>query len=140
MKKSSNVPRQPLPTSAPVPPRGHNTASNLSEVNHFDTTSKRTVSPDTRPHRAHVTRTAVVWVSTVIGLLLLVLLIVFIAQNQATVPLQYFGWNGSVGLGLTMFISAVAGGLVIAVVAVARIMQLRSTTAAQRKKLNHWDP
>lgn len=140
MKKSSNIPRQPLPTSAPVPPRGHNTVSNISEVNHVDTTSKRTVSPDTRPHRAHVTLTAVVWVSTVIGLLLLVLLIVFIAQNQATVPLQYFGWNGSVGLGLTMFISAVAGGLVVAVVAVARIMQLRSTTAAQRKKLNHWGP
>ncbi|MFJ2621086.1 lipopolysaccharide assembly LapA domain-containing protein [Glutamicibacter sp. NPDC087344] len=74
--------------------------------------------------------------STVIGLVLLVLLIIFIAQNQAIVPLQYFGWNGSVSLGLTLFISAVAGGLVIAVVAVARIIQLRSTAAAQRKKLN----
>jgi len=124
------------PTSAAGPPRGHNTASNLSEVNHIDTTSERTVSPDTRPPRPNVTRTAVVWMSTVIGLLLLVLLIIFIAQNQAIVPLQYFGWNGSVSLGLTLFISAVAGGLVIAVVAVARIIQLRSTTSAQRKKLN----
>ncbi len=125
------------PTLAAGPPRGHNTAANLSEVNHIDTTSERTVSPDTRPPRPNVTRTAVVWMSTVIGLLLLVLLIIFIAQNQAIVPLQYFGWNGSVSLGLTLFISAVAGGLVIAGVAVARIIQLRSTTSAQRKKLNH---
>lgn len=75
--------------------------------------------------------------SMVVGLLLLVLLIVFIAQNQVSVPLQYFGWSGSVGLGLALFMSAVAGGLVIAIVGVVRIMQLRSTTAAQRRKLNH---
>ncbi|GAA1412828.1 hypothetical protein AUR04nite_34750 [Glutamicibacter uratoxydans] len=78
-----------------------------------------------------------VWAALIVGLVLLVLLIIFIAQNQATVTLEYFGWSGSVGLGLTMFISAVAGGLLVAVVAVARILQLRSILSAQRKKLNH---
>ena len=99
-----------------------------------------TTSPNatgTSQNKDKATRTAVVWAALIVGLLLLVLLIIFIAQNQVTVTLEYFGWNGSVGLGLTMFISAVAGGLLVAAVAIARILQLRSIISAQSKRLNH---
>ncbi len=99
-----------------------------------------TTSPNTTgtpQYKDKASRTAVVWAALIVGLLLLVLLIIFIAQNQAAVTLEYFGWNGSAGLGLTMFISAVAGGLLVAAVAVARILQLRSIISAQRKELNH---
>ncbi|MFC3373836.1 LapA family protein [Glutamicibacter protophormiae] len=135
MNKSSSIPPQQLPRTTHVSAQGNNAQFSVSETPQEQ--SATTVWSDARRNRPRVTRTGVLWVSMVVGLLLLVLLIVFIAQNQVSVPLQYFGWSGSVGLGLALFMSAVAGGLVIAIVGVARIMQLRSTTATQRKKLDH---
>ncbi|WP_249354273.1 lipopolysaccharide assembly protein LapA domain-containing protein [Glutamicibacter sp. V16R2B1] len=74
-----------------------------------------------------------IWVATVVGLILLVLLIVFIAQNQDQVTLHYFGFTGQVNLGLALFIASVAGGLVTAVAAASRIVQLRAKSNKQRK-------
>ncbi|MFT4471206.1 lipopolysaccharide assembly protein LapA domain-containing protein [Arthrobacter sulfonylureivorans] len=71
------------------------------------------------------TRLGMIWTSVVIALILLVLLIIFIAQNQDQVLLRYFGFEGQVGLGLALFIAAVAGGIVVAAAGAARIIQLR---------------
>jgi uncharacterized integral membrane protein len=62
-----------------------------------------------------------------------VLLIIFIAQNQDQVTLRYFTYEGQVNLGLALFIAAVAGGLLIAAVGAARVIQLRATARKDRK-------
>lgn len=73
-----------------------------------------------------VTRSGVMWTATVLALVVLVLLIIFIAQNTHTVDLQYFGFKGAVQLGLALFVAAVGGGIVVAIAGAARIIQLRS--------------
>jgi uncharacterized integral membrane protein len=58
-------------------------------------------------------------------LVLLILMIVFILQNQDQVRIQYLGLVGSLPLGLALFSAAVGGGSLVAVAAVVRITQLR---------------
>ncbi|WP_427019275.1 LapA family protein (plasmid) [Pseudarthrobacter sp. P1] len=66
-----------------------------------------------------------VWAATATGLVLLVLLIIFILQNQESITLRYFGWVGAVSLGVALFVAAVGGGILVAVAGAARIIQLR---------------
>jgi len=80
-----------------------------------------------------VTRLARIWTAIVIGLVLLVLLIIFIAQNQDQVTLRYFAYEGQANLGLALFIAAVGGGLLTAAAGAARIIQLRTTAHRRRK-------
>lgn len=69
------------------------------------------------------TRAGVVW--AVAGLVLLMLMIVFILQNQDPVRIHYLGLVGSLPSGLAVFSAAVGGGSLVAVAAAFRITQLR---------------
>ena len=73
------------------------------------------------------TRAAAAWFSTAVALVLLVLLIILILQNQDVVKLHYLGFTGSLSLGTALFIAAVAGAAVVAIVGVVRLTQLRVT-------------
>jgi uncharacterized integral membrane protein len=83
------------------------------------------------PMEKRVTRAGMVWVSVATALVLLVLLIVFILQNQDYVQVRFLGLEGAVSLGMALFIAAVAGGVLVAIAGAARIIQLR--TAAHRR-------
>lgn len=74
-----------------------------------------------------------IWTATIFGLVVLILLIVFIAQNQDQVTLNYFAYQGQVNLGLALFFAAVGGALVVAIAGVARVIQLRATAKKRRK-------
>lgn len=65
------------------------------------------------------------WVSLTVGLLLLILLIVFILQNQQKVELQLFAWTMNFPIGVGMLIAAIVGALIMVIVGGTRIMQLR---------------
>lgn len=67
-----------------------------------------------------------IWVAVSAGLALLVLLIIFILQNQDRVSVHYFGVSGELSLGMALFIAAVTGGILVAITGAARILQLRS--------------
>lgn len=67
-----------------------------------------------------------IWVAVSAGLVLLVLLIIFILQNQDRVTVHYLGVAGELSLGMALFIAAVAGGILVAIAGAARILQLRS--------------
>jgi uncharacterized integral membrane protein len=86
--------------------------------------------------KPRITRAGMIWTATVAGLILLVLLIIFIAQNQDQVTLRYFGLEGRVNLGLALFIAAVGGGLLTAIAGAARIIQLRAVAHKDRKGRN----
>ena len=70
-------------------------------------------------------RTSGIWVA-VVGLgLVLLLLVIFIAQNTQTVHVAFLGWEGTAPLSVTLLAAAV-GGLFLAVAAgTLRILQLR---------------
>lgn len=86
------------------------------------------------PDRKHATRTGMIWAATIAALVLLVLLIVFIAQNQTTVPLRYFAVESTVSLGLALLAAAVAGGFVVASAGAARIIALRTQASRESRK------
>ncbi|HSS08489.1 MAG TPA: lipopolysaccharide assembly protein LapA domain-containing protein [Acidimicrobiales bacterium] len=62
-------------------------------------------------------------ISTVLVVLLLV--VIFVAQNSGSVPIHFFIWRGHLALGLALLLSAVVGGLVVVLLSALRIIQLR---------------
>ncbi len=88
------------------------------------------------PEPRQVTRAGMVWAAVASALVVLVLLIVFILQNQVYVQVQFFGLAGSVPLGIALFIAAVGGGVLVAIAGAARIIQLRLAAHRQRVRLS----
>lgn len=87
----------------------------------------------TRPEgNADVTRAGVIWVAISAGLVVLVLLIIFILQNEDRVTVKYFGASGELSLGMALFIAAVGGAILVAVAGAVRILQLRNQRRRQR--------
>lgn len=79
----------------------------------------------TPPREPRPTRTGAIWTAVVAALLLLILLIIFILQNQNPVLVSFLGLEGTVPLGVALFIAAVAGGVLVAIAGGARILRLR---------------
>ncbi|MBN9621273.1 MAG: DUF1049 domain-containing protein [Actinobacteria bacterium] len=75
--------------------------------------------------KVRTTRVSAWWVGIVIAAVLLVVLLIFIAQNSATVTIHFVGAHGRVSLAIALLLSAVAGVLLIAIPGGARIIQLR---------------
>jgi uncharacterized integral membrane protein len=65
--------------------------------------------------------------------IVLLLLLIFIVQNQNTVEVSYFGAHGHLPLGAALLLAAVAGILLVALAGSARIMQLRATARKHRR-------
>lgn len=65
------------------------------------------------------------WIGLVTGAVLLLLLIVFIAQNARRASIHFLGWSGHLPLGLALLLAAALGILLVAAPATARIVQLR---------------
>jgi uncharacterized integral membrane protein len=71
------------------------------------------------------TRASAWWVGLLIAAVILVALVIFIAQNSATVAIRYLGVDGHVSLAIALVLSAVAGILLVAIPGTARMIQLR---------------
>ncbi|HET9876418.1 MAG TPA: lipopolysaccharide assembly LapA domain-containing protein [Mycobacterium sp.] len=91
-----------------------------------------------RPQQQAVpfTRAAALWSSLIVGFLILIVLLIFVAQNPESVPFTFLGWHWSLPKGVAILLAAVGGGLITVLVGTARIYQLRRTAkknlAAQR--------
>ncbi len=72
------------------------------------------------------------WVMLGTVVALLVLLIVFIVQNDQDVDIEFLGFNGTVTLGLAMLIAAVIGAGLTVIAGTARIIQLRVVARRNR--------
>lgn len=70
-------------------------------------------------------RTSGVWLAVVLGGVILVLLIVFIAQNTATVSVSFLGWEGETPLAVALLAATVAGLFLATIAGTMRILQLR---------------
>jgi uncharacterized integral membrane protein len=77
-------------------------------------------------------RTSAVW-SGVVGLgVLLVLLIVFIAQNTQKAEVNFLGWSGTAPQAVVLLIATVAGLALAVTAASLRILQLRRRVRRNR--------
>jgi uncharacterized integral membrane protein len=80
-----------------------------------------------RPERIQVahTRTSAAWVGVWAGVVVLILLIIFVAQNTASVRISFFALEGEISLALALLIAGVGGAIIAMAVAATRILQLR---------------
>lgn len=83
-------------------------------------------------HVVEPTRTSGVWVASIAFAVLLLLLLIFILQNNRSVPLRFLGFDGSMPLGAAMLLAAVLGALLVAMAGVARVLQLRRVAKRHR--------
>jgi uncharacterized integral membrane protein len=71
------------------------------------------------------TRAGALWTALIAGFLILILLLIFIAQNTGEVPFTFLGLHWTLPLGVAILLAAVVGGLITVAVGTARIIQLR---------------
>jgi uncharacterized integral membrane protein len=88
-----------------------------------------TPAPDTAPREPPVkfTRAAALWTALVLGFLILIVLLIFIAQNTANTPFTFFNLHWTLPLGVAILLAAIGGGLLTVAVGTARMLQLRRT-------------
>ncbi len=65
------------------------------------------------------------WIALIAGALLLIVLLVFIMQNQDQVDLVLFAWNFRFPAGIGFLLAAIGGALIMALVGGVRMFQLR---------------
>ena len=70
-------------------------------------------------------RTSGAWVAVVGFAALLLLLVVFIAQNTQKVQVAFLGWEGQTPLAVALLAAVVTGLVVAAIAGSLRILQLR---------------
>lgn len=113
---------QPVPQPPQPPPPG---------VRPGDTGAPAKPAPGTdRPEdeefrRVKHTRTGQLWAVLALGILVLIALVVFIAQNSNDVPIHFLGFAGHFPLALALLIAAAAGAVVALILGTLRIIQLR---------------
>lgn len=85
---------------------------------------------DERPHDDPLrsSRTSGLWVGAVALGVLLLLLVVFIAQNTEPTTVRFFGWEGQAPLAVSLLVATAAGILLTAIAGTLRIWQLRRRT------------
>ncbi|BDX29819.1 putative membrane protein [Mycobacterium antarcticum] len=82
--------------------------------------------PSPPPENAvHFTRAAALWSALIVGFLVLIVLLIFIAQNTDPGTFHFLGWSWSLPLGVALLAAAVLGGLITTLAGVVRIVQLR---------------
>ena len=80
---------------------------------------------DASSRRPPRTRWGTTWVMLLTATLVLLLLLVFILQNQQRADVSFLGAHGHLPIGVALLLAAVFGVLLVALPGTARIVQLR---------------
>ena len=87
-----------------------------------------------RPHRPiRRTRTSGIRTALIAGVLALIVLVIFIAQNAQAVKLSFLGAQMRLSAGIALLLAAIAGALLMAAAGTARITQLRRAIHRTRR-------
>ena len=93
-----------------------------------------TPPPTTGRDPLRSSRTGRAWLGVVALAVVLVLLIIFIAQNTRSVTVSVLGWEGSTSLAVALLVAAVAGLFLAAVAGSLRILQLRTRVRRDQRR------
>jgi uncharacterized integral membrane protein len=77
-------------------------------------------------------RTSTTWVAVSLLIVLMLLLVIFIAQNTQNVEVSFFGWSGEPPLSVALLIAATVGMVIAATAGALRILQLRRRIRRER--------
>lgn len=83
------------------------------------------ISPAKPESAVKFTKAAALWSALIPGFLILIVLLIFVAQNTESATFEFLGWQWSLPLGVAILASAVCGGLLTVTAGTARIVQLR---------------
>lgn len=119
------TPSNPPPGQPPATDPGTNPAATPGQAPVEATGGQPSPAGLTSRGKVRTTRSSAWWVGLIIAAVLLVLLLIFIAQNSPHVTVHFFSAHGQVSLAVALLLAAVAGVLLIAIPGTARIMQLR---------------
>jgi uncharacterized integral membrane protein len=97
-------------------------------------TPPTTPPPTTGRDPLRPSRAGRAWVGVVALAVVLILLIVFIAQNTRSVTVSFLAWDGHTSLAVALLIATVAGLFIAAVAGSLRIWQLRSRVRRVEKQ------
>ncbi len=88
-------------------------------------TAKAPASTAKKDSPVQFTRAAALWAALMVGFLVLIILLIFIAQNTESAQFAFLGWQWSLPQGVAILLAAVCGGLLTVAVGTVRMMQLR---------------
>jgi uncharacterized integral membrane protein len=80
------------------------------------------------------TRLSGAWTAIVIGLLALVVILVFILQNQQGVEIKFLMFEGNLPLAIALLFALILGAVIVVAFGAARILQLRVVAGRARRK------
>jgi uncharacterized integral membrane protein len=86
------------------------------------------------------TRLSGAWTAIVIGLIALVVILVFILQNQQTVEVAFLFFKGRLPLAVALLFALILGAVIVVAFGAARILQLRMVAGRARRKGSHATP
>jgi uncharacterized integral membrane protein len=114
-----------MSTDPHVPPVNTGSSAPLDSPAHEPASVTPAPNPPPPASEVKFTRAGALWSSLIVGFLVLIVLLVFIAQNTESTAFQFLGWNWSLPLGVAILFAAVLGGLITVLAGAARIFQLR---------------
>ncbi len=80
------------------------------------------------------TRLSGAWTAVVIGIVALVVILVFILQNQQSVEVTFLTFSGHLPLAVALLFALLLGALIVFAFGAARILQLRMVAGRARRK------
>jgi uncharacterized integral membrane protein len=80
------------------------------------------------------TRLSGAWTAIVVGLLALVVILVFILQNQQSVEVSFLMFSGHLPLAVALLFALLLGAIIVFAFGAARILQLRMVAGRARRK------
>jgi lipopolysaccharide assembly protein A len=80
------------------------------------------------------TRLSGAWTAVVVGLVTLVVILVFILQNQQRVDVSFLTFSGHLPLAVALLFAMILGALIVFAFGAARLLQLRMVAGRARRK------
>ncbi|MCU1697270.1 MAG: rane protein [Mycobacterium sp.] len=110
------------PNVSPVEPVAPGPLDPIADEPPLDAPAPKPPPPE---NAVKFTRAAALWSALIVGFVILIVLLIFIAQNTDSATYHFLGWNWSLPNGVAILLAAVLGGLVTTLAGAARIVQLR---------------
>jgi uncharacterized integral membrane protein len=114
-----------MSTDPNLPPVEPGPLGSIDPIAHEPPLNSPAPNPPPPATKVEFTRAGALWSALIVGFLILIVLLIFIAQNTESATFHFLGWDWSLPLGVAILFSAVLGGLVTVLAGAARIFQLR---------------
>lgn len=82
-------------------------------------------APEAVHSRVRRSRFGGIWIGVIVAAVVLVILLVFVLQNTATMTIHFLGYSGGLPIAVALLLAAICGILLVAIPGTVRIVQLR---------------